>query len=286
MSMSITAARRRPTVIHVKNGVPINKKQAELAKKSDYTGKMSKAIFSVNVRPPETAVLGVPGTLNRSLNREEKDYIRKNFNLEHLTQKEGDKLTDYLEERGILSPREYIPPEQTTVEYNMKLYGKDYMCVMYGYDQGVDPIFFSPEPGDDFLTALALQVELNHLNEKGIAQDKQIIPPQKKEHAYQEELLKSMSTIYKDMGAGSCVDNVKAIIKDCYAQSRENYISSINETSKLTGQSFSSLAGEIPSLNELLAESLKMFSSQLEDSKSMTMNEWMNIFDQQEERKN
>jgi hypothetical protein len=205
--------------------------------------------------------------------------------LEHLTQKEGDKLTDYLEERGVLSPREYIPPEQTTLEYHMKLYGKDFMCVMYGYDQGVDPIFFSPEPGDDFLTALALQVELNHLNEKGIAQDKQFTPPQMKEHAYQEELLKSMSTIYKEMGAGSCVDNVKATIKDCYAQSREDYIKSVNETSKLTGQSFSSLAGEIPSLNDLLAESLKMFPSQLEDSKSMTLNEWMTIFDRQEERK-
>lgn len=285
MSMSVTATRRRPTQIFVKDGIPINKKQAELAKKSDYTGKMSKAVFSVNVRPPETAVLGVPGTLNRSLNREEKDYIRKNFNLEHMTQKEGDKLTDYLEERGVLSPREYIPPEQNTMEYKMNLYGKDYMCVAYGYDQGVNPIFFTPEPGDDFLTALSLQVELNHLKEKGIAEGKQIIPPVKKEHAYQEELLKSMSAIYKEMGAGSCVDNVKATIKDCYAQSREDYITSIENTSKLTGQSFSSLAGEIPSLNDLLAESLKMFPSQLEDSKSMTVSEWMSIFDQQEERK-
>ncbi len=45
MSMSVTTTRRRPTQIFVKDGIPINQEQAELAKNSDFKGKMSNAIF-------------------------------------------------------------------------------------------------------------------------------------------------------------------------------------------------------------------------------------------------
>jgi hypothetical protein len=45
MSMSVTTTRRRPTQIFVKDGIPINQEQAELAKNSDFKGKMSNAVF-------------------------------------------------------------------------------------------------------------------------------------------------------------------------------------------------------------------------------------------------
>jgi len=278
---------RYPREIHVnKDGNPINQEQARLAKiaeKTDFWGEMSKAIYADNVRPPETAVIGEPGTLNRKLNSEEKDYIRKNFDLEHMTQKEGDQLTSYLEERGVLSPREYIPPEQTTVEYAAKTYGKDYMCVMYGFDPGVRSIYFQPMPDDGYYTALRKQVELNHLKEKGIAQDKIIIPPVKREYAYQEELLKSLTAIYKEMGAGSSIANAESVIQECYDMGKEDYIRALKETSRMGMANVSGLGGAVPAINELVSQSLKTISVQWEDSKSRTLDEWMeSLFDRRD----
>lgn len=238
-----------------------------------------KVNFSQAMQAQQNTV-STPGKLNRMLTQDEKNHIRRNFNLANLDHRQAEKLVSYLEQRGVLNPRPQISDEETDPAFMFDTTGARAKPITgYSQEQGVSISLLTPQENDDFFTALTKQVEICHKIIKSSKWVEMETEAEKQREPYQEELLKSLAVIYADAGNASVVANAKAEIERIHALGREEYNNDLRESADLTNKSFPELGGIIPAINELLNQSLKTVSNQWLESKGLTLSEWMTMFD-------
>lgn len=226
----------------------------------------------------------VPGKLNRMLSSQEKSYIHQHWNLDNLEQKEAADLISYLEKNSIINSASHL--EENPFSSNDHLYNAGPSLAAntaYAFETGIKMFSLMPQKNDDCFTALSKIVEINDQLNKGMAVDKKELPEVLEHRSYQKELLKSLTVIYKDMGAASTIAKAKASIEHVYELGRVEYSSAMSQYSQTAGQSFPELEGAVPAINELIRQSLKSVSDQWLESRGMTMSEWTSILDRQKE---